>query len=44
MVAFLAKVLVKGFKNRVQAYTDYIVSVISEEFGAIVVISLMVIF
>ena len=43
---FFGKGIGEGvLKNRVpEAHTDYIVSVISEEFGAIVVISLMVIF
>jgi len=45
-VVFLEKELEKGvLKNRVpEAHTDYIVSVISEEFGAIIIIVLMIIF
>ena len=43
MEAFLAKGLVKERLNsRVpEAHTDYIVSVISEEFGAIIVIGIL---
>ena len=43
---FFGKVIGEGIlKNRVpEAHTDYIVSVISEEFGAIIIIVLMIIF
>ena len=46
MVVFFGKGIGEGIlKNRVpEAHTDYIVSVISEEFGAIIIIILMLIF